>query len=453
MDEVIVENILVLFDERKFAQLRDEIEKMNPADVAQIFEEIPKRELPLLFRILPKELAADTFVEMEPDLQLELIKSFSDRELSEVMDEMFVDDTVDMIEEMPANVVSRILRNTDADTRIAINDILKYPKDSAGSIMTIEYVALKRKMTILEALSRIRKIGVNSETIYTCYVTENRKLVGLVSVKDLLTSDENSVIEDIMETHIIFVDTHEDKEEVAKQFQKYDLLAMPVVDTEQRLVGIVTVDDVMDVIVDESTEDIEKMAAITPTDKPYLKTGVFETWSKRIPWLLLLMISATFTGMIITKFEAKLAILPILTSFIPMIMDTGGNSGSQASVTVIRGLALEEIEIRDILSVLWKEIRVAVLCGITLAACNFLKILLIDNMLLGSGITILTAFVVCITLVGTVFVAKVVGACMPIVAKCLNFDPAVMASPFITTIVDALSLLIYFRIATALLSL
>lgn len=453
MDEVIVENILVLFDERKFAQLRDEIEKMNPADVAQIFEEIPKRELPLLFRILPKELAADTFVEMEPDLQLELIKSFSDRELSEVMDEMFVDDTVDMIEEMPANVVSRILRNTDADTRIAINDILKYPKDSAGSIMTIEYVALKRKMTILEALSRIRKIGVNSETIYTCYVTENRKLVGLVSVKDLLTSDENSVIEDIMETHIIFVDTHEDKEEVAKQFQKYDLLAMPVVDTEQRLVGIVTVDDVMDVIVDESTEDIEKMAAITPTDKPYLKTGVFETWSKRIPWLLLLMISATFTGMIITKFEAKLAILPILTSFIPMIMDTGGNSGSQASVTVIRGLALEEIEIRDILSVLWKEIRVAVLCGITLAACNFLKILLIDNMLLGSGISILTAFVVCITLVGTVFVAKVVGACMPIVAKCLNFDPAVMASPFITTIVDALSLLIYFRIATALLSL
>ena len=395
---------------------------------------------------MPKELAAETFAELDGDLQELLIKSFSDRELHDVLEEMYVDDAVDMIEEMPANVVTRILKNTDVNTRKTINALLQYPDDSAGSIMTVEYVYLMKDMTIAEAFDRIRKVGVDKETIYTCYVTNNRKLLGYVTVKDMLLADMSAKIEDIMDDHVIFVDAYEDKEVVAETFRKYDLLALPVVDKEQRIVGIVTVDDAMDVLQEENTEDIEKMAAIVPTDKPYSRTTVFETWKKRIPWLLLLMISATVTGKIITHYENALGTYVVLTSFIPMLMDTGGNAGGQASVTIIRGLSLNEIEFSDIFKVIWKEIRVAVLCGITLAAANFVKIMIIDNV----GITV--ALIVCLTLVVSVIFAKVVGCSLPMFAQKLGFDPAVMASPFITTIVDALSLMIYFAIATKLLN-
>ena len=375
-----------------------------------------------------------------------LVEAFSDKELHDVVNELYVDDAADMIEEMPANLVKRILRHTDAETRVLINQILNYPKDSAGSIMTMEYVDLKRGMTVEEAFDRIRAIGVEKETVYTCYVTDSRrKLKGIVTVKDLLLAPKNELIRNIMETNIIYVSTHTDKEEVASLFGKYDFLAVPVVDNEERLVGIVTVDDAIDVIQDEATEDIEMMAAITPTDKPYMKTGVFATWKKRIPWLLLLMISATFTGSIITSFEDALSASIVLTGFIPMLMDTGGNAGSQASVSIIRGLSLGEIEYKDIGRILWKEARVAFLCGVSLAAANFVKLLLIDR------VTIPVAIVVCSTLVVTVLAAKLVGCSLPVLAKRIGFDPAVMASPFITTIVDALSLLIYFRIACAVL--
>ncbi|MGN0661152.1 MAG: magnesium transporter [Oscillospiraceae bacterium] len=449
MENTVPEEIITLFEERKFAQLRSIVSEMNAADVVLIFEEIPSRDLPLLFRLLPKELAAETFVEMDPDMQLSLIEAFSDRELREVVDEMYVDDTVDIIEEMPANVVAKILRNTNSETRKVINEILKYPKDSAGSIMTTEYIDLKRHMTVADAFVRIRKMGVDSETIYTCYVTENRKLVGLVSVKKLLISDENSSIDDIMETNIIYVNTHDDKEDVARMFGKYDFLAIPVVDTEERLVGIVTFDDAMDVIEEENTEDIEKMASIAPTDKPYLKTGVFETWKTRIVWLLFLMISSTFTQMILNNYEDKLKAIAVLTSFIPMIMGTGGNSGNQSSVTVIRGLSLGDIELRDIFKVIGKEMRVALLCGTTLAAANFVKMLLVDCLLLGnSAITVSIAVTVSLTILMTVFMAKTIGCVLPMAAKIIGVDPAVMASPFISTISDALSLLIYFAVAT-----
>lgn len=452
MDEKIVEEILQLFEDRKFPALREKIADVNPADVALIFEEIPKRDLPLLYRILPKELAADVFVEMEPDMQLQLIEAFSDRELQEVMDDMFMDDTVDIIEEMPANVVSRILKSVDRDTRNKINIILNYPKDSAGSLMTIEYIDLKEEMTVSEALSKIRTTGIDSETIYTCYVTSARRLVGIVTVKDLLLADDDDKVSDIMETNIISVTTHTDKEEVAMQFAKYDLLAIPVVDAESRLVGIVTIDDAVDVIQDENTEDIEKMAAIVPTDKPYLKMTPVEIWKKRIPWLLILMISATFTSMIISSFEEKLNALVILTSFIPMIMDTGGNSGGQASVTIIRGMSLGEIEMDDVLKVIWKEIRVALLCGVVLAVCSFGKVLLVDRLIMGNtDVSLMVSLVISLTLVATIIMAKFVGCTLPMLAKKLGFDPAVMASPFITTIVDALALLVYFGFATLIL--
>jgi len=402
--------------------------------------------LPLLFRLLPKEQAAETFVEMDEDMQELLILGFSDTELKEVVDELYVDDAVDLIEEMPANVVKRILRQADPDTRKMINEILKYPDDSAGSIMTTEYVSFRPDMTVMEAIKRIRRTGVDKETIYTCYVIEdNRKLVGIVSIRTLLLSEENDVIRDIMETHVIAVGTLDDQEAVAHMFRKYNFLAMPVVDGENRLVGIVTVDDAIDVMQEEATEDIEMMAAITPTDKPYMKTGVFETWRKRIPWLLILMISATFTGMIITSFEDALAAQVVLTAFIPMLMDTGGNSGSQASVTVIRGISLGEIEFRDLPKVIWKESRVAVLCGVTLSAANFLKLMFFDR------VSMQIAAVVCLTLILTVIVAKVIGCTLPMLAKKVGFDPAVMASPFITTAVDAISLLVYFQIAKLLL--
>jgi len=444
---VTLENTLIaLVEGKKYTALRDILITMNSADIAAIFEEIAEEKLPILFRLLPKELAAETFVEMEPDAQELLIRGFSDNELKDVVDELYVDDAVDIVEEMPANVVKRILRQADPEMRKMINEILQYPEDSAGSIMTTEYVNLRPRMTAAEAIKRIRRTGVDKETIYTCYVTDgNRRLIGMVSIRTLLLAEDDAVLEDIMETNVISVSTLEDQETVARMFDKYDFLALPVVDQEDRLVGIVTVDDAMDVLQEEISEDFEKMAAITPSEKPYFKTGVFETWKQRIPWLLILMISATFTGMIITSFESALAAQVALTAFIPMLMDTGGNSGSQASVTIIRGMALDEIELSDMLRVVWKEGRVALICGLTLAACNFVKVLLIDR------VSIYVAAVVCLTLAGTVFVAKLVGCTMPMVARRLGFDPAVMASPFITTIVDAISLLIYFQIAAALL--
>lgn len=438
----ILDKILELLENKDFPQLGNLLKDMNPADVAELFEDLPREKMALVFRLLPKELAADAFAYMNPDEQTVLVEAFSDKELHDVVNELYVDDAADMIEEMPANLVKRILRHTDAETRVLINQILNYPKDSAGSIMTMEYVDLKRGMTVEEAFDRIRAIGVEKETVYTCYVTDSRrKLKGIVTVKDLLLAPKNELIRNIMETNIIYVSTHTDKEEVASLFGKYDFLAVPVVDNEERLVGIVTVDDAIDVIQDEATEDIEMMAAITPTDKPYMKTGVFATWKKRIPWLLLLMISATFTGSIITSFEDALSASIVLTGFIPMLMDTGGNAGSQASVSIIRGLSLGEIEYKDIGRILWKEARVAFLCGVSLAAANFVKLLLVDR------VTIPVAIVVCSTLVVTVLAAKLVGCSLPVLAKRIGFDPAVMASPFITTIVDALSLLIYFRIA------
>lgn len=442
----ILDKILELLENKDFPQLGNFLKDMNPADVAELFEDLPREKMALVFRLLPKELAADAFAYMDPDEQTVLVEAFSDKELHDVVNELYVDDAADMIEEMPANLVKRILRHTDAETRVLINQILNYPKDSAGSIMTMEYVDLKRGMTVEEAFDRIRAIGVEKETVYTCYVTDSRrKLKGIVTVKDLLLAPKNELIRNIMETNIIYVSTHTDKEEVASLFGKYDFLAVPVVDNEERLVGIVTVDDAIDVIQDEATEDIEMMAAITPTDKPYMKTGVFATWKKRIPWLLLLMISATFTGSIITSFEDALSASIVLTGFIPMLMDTGGNAGSQASVSIIRGLSLGEIEYKDIGRILWKEARVAFLCGVSLAAANFVKLLLVDR------VTIPVAIVVCSTLVVTVLAAKLVGCSLPVLAKRIGFDPAVMASPFITTIVDALSLLIYFRIACAVL--
>lgn len=432
-----------LLEEKKYASLRDILSTMNPSDIAALFANIKESKLPLLFRLLPKELAAETFVEMDPDEQEILIRGFSDSELKEVLDELYVDDAVDLVEEMPANVVKRILRQADPDMRKMINEILNYPEDSAGSIMTTEYVSLRPQMTVEEAIKHIRRTGVDKETIYTCYVTDkNRKLIGMVSAKTLLLSEEDSILQDIMESNVISVNTLTDQEEIAQMFYKYNFMAMPVVDGENRLVGIITFDDAIEVMQEEATEDIEKMAAIMPSDKPYLKTSVFEIWKNRIPWLLLLMISATFTGMIITSFEEALAAQVVLTAFIPMLMDTGGNSGSQSSVTVIRGISLNEIQFSDIFRVMWKEVRVAILCGFTLAIANFAKLMLFDRV----GLQV--SIVVCLTLVLTVFIAKLVGCTLPMIAKKIGFDPAVMASPFITTIVDAISLLIYFQVAS-----
>ena len=444
----MIQAVELLLEQKKYVTIRDVFSTMQAADIAALFDALDDSKLPLLFRLLPKELAAETFVEMDEEAQELLIQGFSDTELKEVVDELYVDDMVDIVEEMPANVVKRILRSADSETRKAINEILKYPDDSAGSIMTTEYVTLRPNMTVEDAIKRIRRTGLDKETIYTSYViSDNRKLVGLLSMKTLLLSDDDDVVKDIMETNVISVKTLDDQEEVANYFKKYDFLAKPVVDNEYRLVGIVTVDDAIDVMEDEVTEDMEMMAAITPTDKPYLKTGVFETWYKRIPWLLLLMISATFTGMIITGFEEALASQVILTAFIPMLMDTGGNSGSQASVTVIRGISLDEIQFKDIFRVVWKEARVALLCGATLALANFVKLMVFDR------VSMEIAMVVCMTLVITVLCAKIIGCVLPMLAKKIGFDPAVMASPFITTAVDATSLMVYFNIASVVLRL
>ena len=441
-----LQRLETLLEERKFSGAGAIVKDMNPADAAWILEELPEQRMPILFRLLPKELAADTFAYMEPESQELLVRGFSDRELDEVMEQLFLDDTVDMIEEMPANVVKKILRHVDSETRRMINQVLNYPKDSAGSIMTMEYVDLKRGMTVEQAFERIRRTGVEKETIYTCYVTDSRrKLLGIVTVKDLLLARKDEVISNIMETNIKYVSTHTDQEEAARALSKYDFLALPVVDAEERLVGIVTVDDAIDVIQEEATEDIEKMAAIAPSDRPYMKTGVFATWRKRVPWLLFLMISATFTSGILASFEGALAASMVLTNFIPMLMDTGGNSGGQSSATIIRGLSLGEIQYRDVPRVLLKECSVAMLCGGTLALANFVKLLLIDR------VALTVAAVVCVTLVAAILVANIVGSSLPILAKRLGLDPTVTASPLITTIVDAVVLMIYFNIAKAVL--
>ena len=442
-----------LLDEKKYQTLKDVMATMNAADIAAVFEDLDEERTPLLFRLLPKELAAEAFAELSPELQEHLIRGFSDKELHEVVSELYVDDAADLVEEMPASVVKRILAQADPEMRREINEILRYPENSAGSIMTTEYVSLRPQMSVAEAIQRIRRTGVDKETIYTCYVTEARRLLGTVSVKDLLLApDDNTPVSEIMDGHVISVSTLTDQEEVAQMLSKYNFLALPVVDTDERMVGIVTFDDAMDVLVEETTEDIEKMAGMLPSEKTYLRSTPWDLFRHRIPWLLLLMVSATFTGMIITGFESALAAQVVLTAFIPMLMDTGGNSGSQASVTVIRALSLGELELPDLPKVVWKEIQTAVLCGLALASLCFLKIMVFDRMILGNtDITTMTAFVVCLTMALTVLAAKVVGCTLPLCAKRLGFDPAVMASPFITTIVDALSLLVYFSIAKAVL--
>ena len=452
-DNYDLDQLIDLVQERKFRALREILTEMNEVDIAEFLDELDVEQEILVFRLLPKDLAAEVFSYLEED-QEKLIGALSDKELREVLDELYLDDTVDLIEDLPANMVSRILRNTDASTRSQINKLLNYPKDSAGSLMTTEFVYLHPNNTVEESFARIRKVGLDKETVYTCYVTKSRVLLGVVTVKRLLMSTYETRISDIMETNVLSVTTHEDKEDVAQMFSKYDLTALPVVDGEDRLVGIITVDDAMDVMEEEATEDFEKMAAILPSDKPYLRTGVFETWKARIPWLMLLMLSATFTGLIITGFESALAACVILTSFIPMLSGTGGNSGSQSSVAVIRALSLGEVEFSDVLAVVWKEIRVALLCGACLGGANFVKMLLVDRwMMHNPDVTVAVAAVVCLTLMLTVVCAKIVGCLLPMAAEKVGIDPAVMAAPFITTVVDALSLLIYFTIATRILGL
>ena len=450
--EEIIEQIEDLYNKRELSKIKQTLAGMNPADIATLFEEFPDSQRLLFFRLLSKEEAADTFVELDGDTQEALIHAFSDNELKEVLDELYLDDAVDVIEEMPATVVKRILLNTDSETRRSINALLKYPEDSAGSIMTPEFVDLKKSMTVEDAFKRIRRTGVDKETIYTCYVTdESRHLLGATTVKELLLHDYEDIIGDFMETNVIYINTLDDQEIAAHQFDKYNFLALPVVDMEERLVGIITIDDAMDVLQEENTEDIQKMNAMLPTDKTYLKTSVFETWKSRFPWLLLLMVSATFTGSIITAFENKLAALTILTAFIPMLMDTGGNSGGQASVTVIRAMSLGEIHFKDYFKVVWKEVRVGLVCGISLAVVNFAKIWLVDKMLFNnSEITFYVDLAICLTLVVEIIFAKFIGCTLPMLAKKVGFDPAVMSSPFITTIVDAISLLVFFAISTAI---
>ncbi len=457
--ELVEKALLKMLEDKKYATLRDILVTMNPNDVAGLFDGLEDKQIPLMFRLLPKELAAETFVEMEPDAQELLIQGFSDNELKEVLDELYVDDAADIVEEMPANVVKRILKQADPEMRSSINQILRYPEYSAGSIMTTEYVSLRPHMTVEEAILRIRRQGVDKETIYTCYVTaKDRTLLGLVTVKDLLLAEDDEMeIEEVMQRNmadLIYVNTQTDQEEVALMFNKYNFLALPVVDGENRMVGIVTFDDAMDVMEEEATEDMELMGGMTPSEKPYLKSTSFELFKNRIPWLMLMMVSATFTGLIMTAFEDALAAQIALSAFIPMLMGTGGNSGSQSSVTVIRGLSLGELEFSDIGEILLKEIGTALMCGLSLALVCFAKIWLVDRMMMGNeNITLMVDLVVCLALAVTVVLAKVVGCLLPMAAKAVKLDPAVMASPFITTIVDALSLLVYFLFARMLLNL
>lgn len=449
--EEIIEKIQSLYEKKEFSTLKGLLSQMNPADIASVLDEVTPSQRLLLFRLLAKEEAAETFVELDSDTQESLIHAFSDTELKEVLDELYIDDAVDVVEEMPATVVKRILKNADSKMRESINALLKYPEDSAGSIMTPEFVDLKKDMTVEDAFKRIRRTGVDKETIYTCYVCDSsRKLIGVTTVKELLLHDYEDVIGDFMETNTISLNTLDDQELATQLFDKYNFLALPVVDMESRLVGIITVDDAIDVIQEENTEDLQKMNAMLPTEKTYLKTSVLETWKSRFPWLLLLMISATFTGSIITGFEDKLSSLTILTAFIPMLMDTGGNSGGQASVTVIRAMSLGEVTFKDYFKVIWKEIRVGLLCGSALAVVNFAKIWIVDKtMFHNDEITLMVDLAICTTLVIEIVFAKFIGCSLPMLAKKIGFDPAVMSSPFITTIVDAVSLLVYFGIATA----
>lgn len=449
------DEILKLLEERKFSVLKPLICSMNENDLAAIFEEVKDEELPVLFRLLPKDLAAEAFVEMDGGTKEKLLHKLNDLEVKAVMDELFLDDTVDLVEEMPANVVKRLLAQSDSETRAYINEILKYPKDSAGSIITIEYVSLRPTMTVEETFDRIRKTAIDKETIYNCYVTDStNKLIGLVSAKDLMLAEKCESVGNIMEENVIYVHTADDREDVARKISDYGFLALPVVDQENRLVGIVTVDDAMDVLQEENTEDIAKMAAMAPMDKPYIRTGVFAIWKNRIPWLLVLMISATFTGLILNTYEKRLSgISPVLFACVPMIMDTGGNAGSQASVTVIRALALGELKTSDVLKVVWKEFRASLLLGLTLACACFLKLTLIDKLLFGyTDYTAIRCAVVSVALLCTVVVAKLVGCILPLLAKKCRLDPAVVASPFITTIVDAVSLILYCALAVAVLA-
>ena len=438
--------LLSLVERKRWASAKDVLVTMNPADVAGVFDEMPREVLPVLFRLLPQGAAGESFAEMQPETQEAIIGGLADSELKAVIGELYADDAADLVEEMPAAVVGRVLQAAGPDKRRLINEILKYPEDSAGSIMTTEYVDLTPSMTVSQAIERIRRTGLTRETINTCYVTDDsRVLIGILSIRMLIVSAGDTVISALMEPRVISVTTLEDQETAANMLAKYNFTALPVVDAEKRLVGIVTVDDAMDVLVEEATEDISKMAAITPTDRPYLRTPVWQLWKSRIPWLLILMISATFTGLIITRFEDALSAYVVLTAYIHMLMDTGGNSGSQSSVTVIRSLSLNEVQFSDIFRVIWKEIRVAVLCGLTLAVVGFAKFMLLDH------VGLLVSGVVCATLVCVVFIAKFVGCVLPLLAKRAGLDPATCASPVLTTIVDALSLLIYFRVATAVL--
>ncbi len=443
-----IEGLTELVEQKQYRALKTALGEMNEVDIAEFLGELDPEKLVLVFRLLPKELAAEVFTYLEDsDDQERLLSVLSDNELREVLDELYLDDAVDIIEDMPANLVSRILRNTNAATRSQINQLLNYPKDSAGSLMTTEFVSLHPGATVEESFARIRRVGLDKETVYTCYVTQHRALVGVVTVRRMLLSSYETRISEIMETNIISVNTHEDKETVAQLFSKYDLTALPVVDKDNLLVGIITVDDAMDVMEEEATEDIEKMAAIVPTDKPYFQTGVIETWKHRVPWLLLLMVSATFTGAILGIFENALAANAALTLFIPMLMDTGGNAGGQASVTLIRAMSLGDVEFRDVFKVIWKELRVSLLCALTLGVLVFVKVIFLDQ----KGPVV--ALVVALSIFLTIVIAKLVGCTLPMLAKRLGFDPAVMASPFITTVVDALSLLVYFAIATRVLGL
>lgn len=447
--EDLEKEIKELLNDKQYHQIRQILVDLNEADIAEIIETIEDRQdVVRIFRLLPKDNAAEVFSYIPVEYEQLIIESLTAREIGHIMNDLYSDDAVDMLEEMPANVVKKVLAATDQETRRDINSLLKYPEDSAGSIMTVEFVDLRAYMSVSDAIDRIRQTGVDKETINICYVTDAQKhLLGAISLREIILANADETMKELMSENIITVHTLDDQEEVAKQFQKYDFAAMPVVDNENRLVGIITVDDVMDILEEEATEDIEMMAAITPTDQPYMKTTVWETYKKRIPWLLLLMISASITGKIIQGFEEALSACVILTAFIPMLMDTGGNCGSQASVSVIRALSLDEIEFKELPLVIWKEMKVSILVGATLAICNFAKILIVDQT------SILVAFIVCMTLFVTVVAAKLVGCVLPVLASKIGFDPAVMASPFITTIVDALSLLVYFNIAGAFLGL
>lgn len=448
----LLNEISRLLNEKKFSRVKMLVSQQNAADLAILFEELfgenfdEQAEFMILYRLLPRDTAAETFAHMNSDMRRHLIGMFTDKELRDMLDELYIDDTVDLIEDLPANVVSRILKNSTTGERKAINDILRYPRDSAGSIMTIEYVSLHKDMTVSEAFDKIRKVGVNKETIYTCYVTENRKLIGVITVKDLFTAEDDEKISDIMETNIISVNTHEDKEIVGNMFRKYNFLALPVVDKDNRLVGIVTFDDAMDVIQEENTEDFSRMAAIEPNEESYFRTGIVRHARSRIVWLLVLMISATLTQLLTDKYEAAFAAVPLLVSFMPMIMDTGGNCGAQSSTLIIRGIALDEIHFADFFKVVFKEFRISILVSAVLAAVDGVMVYLMYDR------NILLAFTVAISIIATVILSKMIGAMLPMLAKKVHLDPAIMATPLITTIVDCCSLFIYFNIAMIIFS-